>query len=160
MLTPNDRSSPSNNSKRAGVPVLLKEGNIIQALEDTWGIKAEQNSLSSRDNLNKPKPKIISKSNFSKSVNQNHLNSPIRNSLAIAKSNVINVSIQDKNSRASCGTINNVSNKQKYNLELFKKRTKKNSNRIVGKSGLKWSVLHGDQNYNSNLPIISKSSGV
>lgn len=44
----------------------------------------------------------------------------------------------------------------KYNLEGFKRRTK-HSQKLVSKNGLKWHVLGVDQNYSSNLPLISKT---
>ena len=47
---------------------------------------------------------------------------------------------------------------QKYNLEQFKKRTKKNSNRIIGSNHKsKWNVFNTDQSYSSNLPQIGKT---
>lgn len=74
---------------------------------------------------------------------------------------MINVSIPDRSILFNQSNPNEISSiqpqAQKYNLELFKKRTKKNSNRIIGKTGLKWSILGGDQNYSSNLPMIGKT---
>jgi hypothetical protein len=157
MLTTNDESSPSTKQK---TPVLLNEDNIIQSLEDARQEKSMNIKESfSRDRPSKSKGKVYQKSAYSRSI-QNHQNSPVRKSFSITKSNVINVSMHERQKVANQATISNISSiypkSQKYNLELFKKRTKKNSNRIVGKTGLKWSILNNDQNYSSNLPLICK----
>lgn len=153
MLTTNDDSSTSTKK----TPILVNEDNVIQTYED---FKSESTKKAKEQNKDKSNHK---KSTSKSIVGRSTLypqEVPFRKSLSIAKSNVINVSIPDRQemgNQAQTNTNSFQSNEQKYNLELFKKRTKKNSNRVIGKSGLKWNILSTDQNYPSNLPLIGKT---
>jgi hypothetical protein len=62
--------------------------------------------------------------------------------------------VQKKNTFRKIGSFKY--DEQKYNLECFKRRTKNSKNNLA-KSNIKWSILGNDQNYNSNLPSITKT---
>lgn len=83
-----------------------------------------------------------------------------RKSLSLARSNIINVPIPEieefhsKIEMPDSATFKY--DDQKYNLESLKRRTK-HSKKMQGKTGLRWNILSTDQNYSSNLPLISKT---
>lgn len=86
--------------------------------------------------------------------------SPERKSLSLARSKIISANISehdDLDTENSMTKLNSIKfDEQKYNLEGFKRRNK-NSRKIISKAGLKWNAFNTDQNYNSNLPLISKT---
>lgn len=83
-----------------------------------------------------------------------------RTSYSMIRKNWLNGGLIDPNNGQKKNSFRKMASvkydEQKYNLECFKRRTK-NSKNNLGRSTIKWGLLGNEQNYNSNLPSITKT---
>lgn len=154
MDTPPE-GSPGEGRQR--VPILTTEDNIIQEKETIYKPTRARIKVSIREkNIHK------------RGANQGKCSTSAwldpeaaeRKSLSLAHSKIIKETISEREEldrEMSMAKIHSIRfDEPKYNLEGFKRRTK-HSQKLVNKHGLKWHVLGADQNYSSNLPLISKT---
>jgi len=138
------------------VPILKNENNIIQEQTFSSEICESKNSPGrEKSHRNKLGRVGITVRNMLYDGESNE-----HKSLSMARSGHTSAYLKDSSNAKRKNSLKKINSlkydEQKYNLEWFKRRTKGSKNNVV-KSNLKWSVLNGEHNYNSSLPMITKT---